>query len=76
MKAPYKHTFHNNISGELEYIGKPWTWTFVYPDGTREVFVGVRKMQAMRTGCYVLGFDDGHYVVVAPGHRYHIQEPV
>ena len=76
MKDPYRHTFQNNIIGELVYLGKPWRWTFVYADGTREVFEGVRRMQAMRTGCYVLTMESGKFIVVAPGHRYHIQEPM
>ena len=72
--APYRHTFTNNVLGEVHF-SLPWQFTFVYPDGTREVFCGVTKLTAMRTGCYVLTCGT-RVIVVSPGHRYVIEEPM
>ena len=74
-----KHTLHDNILGEIDYEGIPYRWVFVYgreEHGDVVTFENVLKMQAMKTGCYVLHCLDGVVVSVAPGHRYTIQSPM
>jgi hypothetical protein len=65
-----KHSLQHNVLGEVDFEGERWTFKYFYPENLLRhsplVITGVVKMQAMRTGCYVLHRSNGEIVVVPP----------
>lgn len=67
-----KHTLQHNLLGEIDYAGEEWTWSFYYDFEDNEILHvhNVVKMQAMKTGCYVLFQANGTIVNVPPGYKF------
>lgn len=73
----YTHTLGDNVLGEVEFK-TPYRMTFVYPSGRELVVKYVKRMQVMKTGCYVLHTNDYHrriYVIPPGQHLYCVEQP-